>query len=438
VSAPRLGDERGVALLAALSVLLILSVLAGAVLAQGASFRGQSTAARDGARALAAAEAGLEVARHRLNLLSVDDAKCLTDAAVAPGTGGAAAGECPSYSGALGNGATYRYTVTPVLPENDHECGPLPLTGTLQRCITAAGTMNGVTRRVQLRVDSHQVGIPVFPMVGALGLDHIHVNGSSTTKGTLGTNGNLQFAGSSTVQGGCLLGPTATVTAWGTLICTQTREPTKFAVTPPDSLDVQGRTFANTATTNDDAKLGSGYTASTRSLVINNGQTLTIPSGVYNLCSLSVYGSANIATGSSVMLFIDSPARRGSGCPSGSGRIQVNGSLSNANSLATSLQIFVYGTNVANPTIDVQFNGSATILGALYAPNSVIQQNGALSWKGAMVLWQIDVNGAMDMTNEASVTDIITTQGQTVFRDGNWRECASAPSNASDPESGCT
>ena len=55
------------------------------------------------------------MARYRINRLQPEGAKCVTDRQVAPGTGGAAPGECPGFTGTLGNGAGYTYYVTPVV-----------------------------------------------------------------------------------------------------------------------------------------------------------------------------------------------------------------------------------------------------------------------------------------------------------------------------------
>ena len=83
-----------------------------------------STASRDAKRALAAADAGLEAAMFRMNVLGLQStSKCFTTAAVDPATGTdpetggtPSAGECAGVADDLGNNSSYTYYVTPGAP----------------------------------------------------------------------------------------------------------------------------------------------------------------------------------------------------------------------------------------------------------------------------------------------------------------------------------
>src|SRR4051794_31382281 len=111
----RLGAEDGLALVYAVQVLAILSLLVGGVMASTLALKDNTGREVNSKRALAAALSGLDVARYRLIKVKPASNMCMTSAAVATGSGGAAAGECPSYNGDLGNGTTYSYYVTPGL-----------------------------------------------------------------------------------------------------------------------------------------------------------------------------------------------------------------------------------------------------------------------------------------------------------------------------------
>jgi len=161
-------------MIVALEVLAVLAMVIGAVFYGAISLN--STTKRDARskRALAAAEAGLQVARYRLNRLVPSNPSCLTNQAVAPSF---STGECPSYTGNLGNGVTYTYWVTDT--SQGAECGGTTTGET--RCITSVGTAGAISRRLQMRV-GHDDTQYTFPLAGIMGFDGVHVgNGTSGT-----------------------------------------------------------------------------------------------------------------------------------------------------------------------------------------------------------------------------------------------------------------
>src|SRR5262245_21448993 len=118
----RLRDEDGIAIVVAVQIMAVLSLMVAATLASSVSLGGTTERDVSSKDALAASLSGLDVARYRLNELVPSSNMCVTDQAVATGTSGAATGECPAYTGDLGNGTTYRYYVTPTLA-NGAICG---------------------------------------------------------------------------------------------------------------------------------------------------------------------------------------------------------------------------------------------------------------------------------------------------------------------------
>src|SRR6188508_1883406 len=108
----RLGNEDGIAVVVAVQILAVMGLMVAAVMATSASLHGSTGRDVSSKDALAGALSGLDVARYRLNEVMPADDMCLTTQAVARGTNGAAADECPAYAGDLGNGTTYGYYVT--------------------------------------------------------------------------------------------------------------------------------------------------------------------------------------------------------------------------------------------------------------------------------------------------------------------------------------
>ena len=72
---------------------------------------------------------------------------------------------CAPQTGTLGNGATFTYWVSRAMQSGD-VCTGSSVNSSLgaveQRCITAIGTVNGVSARVQERVAAYN-STPVFP-----------------------------------------------------------------------------------------------------------------------------------------------------------------------------------------------------------------------------------------------------------------------------------
>jgi hypothetical protein len=304
--------------------------------------------------------------------------------------------------------------------------------------------VKGASRRVQTRLDTHLVGSPVFPLQGAIGIDHVKIgnsngSGSNQINGALGTNGTITLRNNVTVSNGCHTPAGSTPLIGNGASCPVVPEQQSFAVTVPSSLEVNGNTFASTATTNDDAQAGAAYSPGGRALHVTSDMTL--PSGTYNFCSILIDKNVTLsfAAGAQVAIFLDSNLGDPLGCPRGSGTITVNGTIVNdASNRAPSLQLYVYGTQSRGGANDIMFNQNATITATLYAPNSVISTTNALTWTGAMFLWGIDIKNGITLNADPDTSSILTNATLTEFRSGNWRECRSTPTTSTDPESGCT
>lgn len=213
----RAGDESGFAIVLALSVLaitLVLGAVAAAVAIHTNSFSNRDTR---GKAAVEAADAGVRAALFRLNAEKPDSNSCPTSPPpfAAVGAGAPSATLCAQDGPeTLGNGATFKYWISRGMQPGDTCTGP-PVSSTTsdvaQRCITAVGTADGISARVQERAAAY-TSTPVFP-AAIFGTVKVTIDNNvsivSDTVGNpalLGTNGNLVVGGTG--------GGTTTIDGW--------------------------------------------------------------------------------------------------------------------------------------------------------------------------------------------------------------------------------
>jgi hypothetical protein len=201
-----------------------------------------------------------------------------------------------------------------------------------------------------------------------------------------------------------------------------------YPTTPATPIGAAGcATTTDTASCNDNAQVitavatmsatcqAGAWNAATRVLVVKGGCTLTLPTGIYNFCAITL-GSSNTggflvpstAAGTpEVRIFLDSRSRSGSGCttasspragsnlnfsgPSGFGTADATATSPACTSAsqtvsAVSMQLYVYGagdpplsngvpyrSSPASDSVDID-NGSK-FYGLLQAPNSTVNIN---------------------------------------------------------------
>jgi Tfp pilus assembly protein PilX len=444
----RLGTEDGFAMILAMSVLLIVALLLAAAVTVGLQTLGSSRADTNRKSALEAAEAGLQIAAYRLNMLdpanaSSQSTECVGDTVAMPdGTG-----TCASSLTTLGNGDSYQYWTTPVLGSGV-TCVGLTLTSSqalAQRCVTAAGTANGVTERSQIRVAAFTAA-PFFPVAGVTGLKSLKLTGNATVQGTGASNGTVTATGNSTATSN-VLGPAGTTATSGNASLGATTRLTSPLVLDP----VQSGT---TVATNDDYRITNGlashpvspydqssgnvtFDPSTRALSMSGNSSLTLAGAVYNFCSFSASGNANItlAPGVSAEIIIDSPDDPGSGCPSASGTFSLTGNAiwTNVSQSPTALQILVYGLNDGSNVFSL--TGNAAFYGVIYAPQSTVNVSGNGSFTGAISGANVNLNGNA-FTWSASAS---TLQGNTsgAYYRTAWAQCVPRTPTTAQPGSGC-
>jgi hypothetical protein len=449
-----LGDEDGVAVLIAIAVILLVGALGGVVVSTAIGTLHASTRGGATQRALQAAQAGMNVAMYRLTSVSQNPSasfaqSCITDREATWNS----STHCAT-TGALGNGATYTYYVSPALDTTPSGIGACGSGAANERCVTAVGTVDGVSRRIQKRV---VIAVPLFPtFLGILGLKSASVDSSPNWSGgnfsvqsDLGTNGPLSFGNNSSPPTGqyhCYFAPTTTGSCSNKITVSS-----PFTLQSVDTLPFAGAGLEGTLTA------GQGYTAATRTLSVGTSATLSLPGGDYKFCSVYVNNLAKIvATSGRVRIFVDSPARTGSGCGAGSGTFQAGTQTGGGGGAAVqlnpgagnpNLEIYVYGTTPPTPPgtapppttcgSDVLWHNGAAGASSnvyIYAPNSdVVVQSGA-AITGAMAgctasFWADNPSAAF-----STPTTPAPPGGLPAVVPGAWRECTAS---ATPVESAC-
>jgi Tfp pilus assembly protein PilX len=465
-----LRSDDGVALPVASGMLLLVSILVVGFFTVSLRVNDTSVKDRSSKRALAAAEAGLQMAVYRLNLLNQTDSairsgSCLTNTWVSP-----TAGQCPGQTESLGNGAQYTYYVT-------HEGGaagcvevPGVSTSSLDRCITSIGTVNGVNRRVQTRV-VQQPTIPDFNSVGLVGKSLVYAWNSVNLISDVGSNALVQLENSINVNdddainvdgkimlltGGQYLQGNSVNVEGGTQTVT-----TPFDLPVPKFETVQDNNNNSTLSTD----LGSAWNPATRQISIASGEK-TIRPGTYHVCGVFLGNSVKLkfshTGGAATKIYVDSPSRPGSFC---AGQADPAGTFGADNSVEINkesgereelLDIYLYGTP-QNDTrsrypwctdlndggkpgecrSDFMLDNSVQFYGGVYAPNSSVQAHNSVSIWGSVAADKIRFYNSITFNLTGPQIDKPAEAPGAAARRG-WRECQPQATTAGDPESGCT
>jgi Tfp pilus assembly protein PilX len=453
-----LADERGIALIAALLTLFIASLLAAAAVAVAMQTNGFARNDVNRKNALEAAEAGLQVALYRINMLQPSASNCVGDTVGAP----ASDGWCASSTTTLANGSSYTYYTTPVITANGACAGNLITNADVnQRCIVSVGDSNGVVERSQIRAAAFAAA-PLFPYSGITGLNGITISGNVNVGGDLASNQTITLSGNATA-GPIVLGPgpnarlqtsgNVTVGSTTTLSSPIVLDPVNPGTSNQSSLsDCPARQEAGYPSCNDDYRIEDGlqsppvspydqssgnvsFNATTRELSMSGNSSLTLGGGIYNFCNFTQSGNAtiSIASGAQVEIIIDSPSDPGSGCPSGSGNLQMSGNVTwnNPNANPTSLQIYVFGSSGNNVSIS---GNSGAIYGVLYAPRSAVSISGNATFYGAIAAGSVSMSGnSFEWDSRASSLTASTTG---LYYRTAWAQC-SATYQPSSPGAGC-
>ena len=454
----RFSQEDGSAMIVAITVLLVVTMLATVTVATAVQTNLSTRRDANYKNAAEAAEAGLQIADYRLNLLDPSSSQCVGDAVASPGTNG----WCQSSSYTLGNGSSYQYYMTPVM-SSGATCIGLTISSTdvNQRCITAVGTSNGVTARSQIRTGAF-AATPLFPDAGVIGLKAVTMSGNASVTGSAASNVSVSQTGNAN-SSGIILGPAATYShsgkASGGAITKLTSPIVLDPVNPGTSNQTSlatcpARQAAGYPSCNDDYRIVNGlaktpvtpydqstgnvtFSSTTRVLKLSGNSSLTLGGGLYNFCEVDMSGGATLTLASSVMteIFIDSPDDPGSGCASGTGNLNMSGGSSWINSSGNPLaaQFYVYGLN--NGSATVTLTGNANMSGVVYAPQSQVTLSGNGSLTGGLAGLNVTITGNGFNWDGRSATIQATTAG--IYYRTGWAQCSPSPTSSTNPGSGC-
>jgi Tfp pilus assembly protein PilX len=470
VARGRFRSEQGVALPVATAMMLVISLFVVAFFTTALQVNDTSVDDRASKRALAAAEAGLQMALYRLNRIATNEpTRCLTNTWVAP-DGDA----CPGFTDTVGNEASYTYYVTPEmaqLPAAQRTCVVLPgrtLAGT-DRCITVIGTASGVQRRAQVGA-STVTGAASYKSIGLMSKSLMYAGNSSEIKSDVGVNGIAHFGNSAqtfetpVVYGALLRAPGSTYEESGS---SQNIAGGQQSVSTPftfPTIDFEAAEIAAQATNLKTlapwiAPSGSVYNTVTKHFTVTGDAIL--PAGTYYFCRFYMGNSAKLRFSPSqpTQINVDSPSRPGSLCtgqadPAGTFWLE-NSNEFNKGGREELVEVFVHGTNRNAdrsrptwctpagdpPTIDrcesdVLLNNSSGFEGMINAPDTTVELNNSGVFTGAIAADKIRFNNSVKFELTASVKDSAPATSSGVRR-GGWVECSPTPSTSGDPESGC-
>ena len=446
-------SERGMALPVALFATVSSLALAGAAVMSTVDVQRGSKRDNGSKSAIAAADAGANVAMQRLNRYGGSlnsENPCLTlnaggdlEAAAAP------AGEpgwCAPIEGEVG-GATYSYRVSAL----GSTCGPRDV------CIVSTGSADTVDRRIELSLDEGALWKPMTEaqviakkielnekkgssqaeleqleeeweetvekeskgggIAGLVGRESIVSSGNAQIKVGVATNGDLTTSGNTSVCGSIQIGVGKKWTKSGNAKQCSGYSVTEGNVTLPA---VTSFMPSDIATHNSNGRITtcskglpaecqtdtySGadwskqppFNASSRSISLSGNTTLTLGGTDYWVCSLSLSGNSKVimAQGAHVRVFFDTPENCGT-----SNQISMSG---NNEITATGYQgtpghfdmpgFYLLGSTTSASQVSLSGNASTTNEMIIYAPNSNIAVSGNAAYKGIIAGRQIAWSG---------------------------------------------
>jgi type II secretory pathway pseudopilin PulG len=484
-----LANQTGIAMPTTTSMLMVVSLLVAAVLASATQLSTSSNRDQDAKRALSAAEAGIQTAVYRLNQIrnpAVGPGMCLTTGPVAPSGTPA---QCPaSPAESVGNGATFRYYVTPRLALSDTcALSPGQVATTLDRCITSVGTADGVTRRLQLRVNEQLVFGGFFD-VGLLGKSVFYAHNSVNMVADIGSNGTVYLNNSITasddtalgVDGAVRLHSGGTYTEGNSVTVEGGLQPVAepYDMPPADFERYDGESGGVPAPSENNNNLLSTtyYKDVDKSFRVASG-TVTLEPGTYYFCHVFLGTSVKFRinnTGRTVAngmtrILIDHPRRSGSNCPAtpthytageagtfgADNSVEINKETDQREEL---LQIYMYGSaneqenlttsrygwcqRQSDPMLpgecrsDFMLDNSVHFYGSVYAPDSTVQAHNSVEIFGGLAGDKIRLFNSVNFrVTDAVRTAPALTPGAAARR--GWVECKPQPPVPTDPESGC-
>jgi hypothetical protein len=436
-------DESGAAILMVITVITVGLAVGGAATFTATNVLRGSVRDESSKDALAAADAGVQLALLRQNQVAVSESNpCVVQSAGTLAAGPAGVGNwCTDLDGTSGD-ANYSYRVSPPV-----ETG---LTSRVQ--IVATGTAAGVTRRVQVLAESPRANA-VFATNSVIGKDFVRLDSNSRVFGNTGTNGNITVTGNADLCGAAQYGVALVPSTYTGSDCPPNYEFSSgqgtLTLPPVDQGDV--------ATVNDNDRIDPSNPAAldtisgnrsdvswdpiNRTLMINSNSTLTLGGQDYSFCRLELRSNTAliVAAGAKVRIFFDKPEN----CPTlGPGpqiKLDSNSKLTTTDGDPASLQLLVVGSDDPSVTSDdvlMSSNSKTTMPVILYAPNSAIELNSNARLLGAVAGQSVHLDSNAQVTSHASGSNLEIPL-PLHYRQTQFVECTSNPAPADAPSSAC-
>jgi hypothetical protein len=440
--------QEGIAMPVVIGTLTLTTAIAATTFTVVIEGNHASVRDRDSKRALAAAEAGLQMAILKTTELKPGSGQCVTNSLVVPGSPSndgstTSPAECPRWKASIGNGATYTYVVaTPA----SGTCPTVPgftATPDKDRCITSIGEVNGVKRRVQLKFYFNPPFVP-WGNAGLVAKDLIDLGNNATINSPVGTNGEVVAGNNTDIIGELLLPPGAQYdfgqhsSASGG-VRTPRVDPWTFPEIDWTTPRTEGLGFEGTA----------GWNATTRILTLSNNQPLHLMGGTYHVCGLVAPNGNDITVqnGQVARLYVDS-ARDGNCAAavaagaSGIGRLTIknHAEINNTDDKnPAELEVYAYGTtdDASDDPADIDINNGVHFFGTIWAPNSTLSIKNNEDSGGGFTAGNIDMknNGGFQYDDRVQNKSL---PGTATARNLSWFECKRDPTVTNDPESGCS
>jgi len=426
-------NERGIAVPTAMMALIASFALGSVAVMSTVDVQQGTHRDHDSKEAIAAADAGANIAMLRLNrfLPSIST----THPCVGPNGEyqTASGGWCPSTATEKVGGASYSYRVSAYTEA-----------GTIQ--VVAVGASGTVSRRVNVSLSTSSPK-NIFAKERLIGQDEIEITGTQTRIETdLGTNGNITASGHPVLCGNDRhgVGKTAPTPSCG-------KEKTEGNQNlPPISAP------SNIATYNDNCRLAQNCTgvkagqvdtyskkltsnnpwvSSSRKVDVASNAQLTMGGLIYWVCQLEVQGQLLMPAKTQVQIFVDTPEH----CGLSAGATQVNiGAQAVVESSSYNPQQGLYEV----PAIYVLGDGAVKIDGGpsssnevmIYAPNSEIDIGGNATWLGMIAGKRIKIHGNPVIKSDPNLK-LPEINVASLFQRTRYVECTGA--TASPPNANC-
>jgi hypothetical protein len=428
-------EQRGIAVPTALMALVASFALASVAVMSTVDVQQGTKRDHDSKEAIAAADAGANIALLRLNRFLPS----LSVAHPCIGPSGeyqtASGGWCPSTASDQVGNAAYSYRVS-------------AYTGTSPIDVVSVGTSGSVTRRIDVVLNSVN-GKNVFADEKLIGQDEINLKGNFKIETDIGTNGSIyQNGGSGTICGDDRhgIGKQAPTPSCSGEIIEENKDlppvvaPANIATENSNCLLAQSCTsgpyLGQVDTYSKKVSKTDPWEATHRQINVGSQATLTMNGNDYWVCKVELNpGTIIMSVDAHVRIFVDTPQH--CGLQSGATQVTIGGNSKIVSSAYNPSQglyeipgIYLLG----NGKVVLDGTAGTTDNLMIYAPESEIEMKGNATWIGMMAGRTLTLNGNPIFKSDSHIKEPeITLAGH--FQRTRYVECSGA--TASPPNASC-